>query len=174
MSQKGRCRRLNRAITKGKKPRGRVNVLTMQGTLSAKLKKKNGDTKDFGVVSDQVVTTAGVNFLVDAFQNITELETFKYHDSGTGTNVEAAGNTGLQTPTAEARDVGTQIEGGSANVYKTVAEHIYAGTFAIVEHGLFSASSAGTLWDRSKFTAINVVASDKIEFTYELTCTAGG
>ncbi len=166
---------MNRAIKKGRAPRGRVrNVVTFRGTLAAKLTKANGVSKDFGIVSDGVVTTAGVNFLVDAFQNSTEIELFKYHDSGTGVGAEAAANTALGTPTAESRDTGTQIEGASANIYKSVAEHTYAGTFAVTEHGLFSASSAGTLWDRSVFTAINVVSGDKIEFTYELTCTAGG
>jgi hypothetical protein len=53
----------------------------------------------------------------------------------------------------------------------------YDGTGgAITEHGLFSQTRAGggTLMDRSKFAAINVVATDSIQFTYELTLTAGG
>ena len=174
MSQKGKSRRLDRKIKKGKVARGRSNVLVMQGTLSAKFKGKNGDTKDFGIIANRVVTNAGVAFLVDAFQNNEELENFKYHDSGVGVGSEAVGDTALGTPCAESRDTGTQIEGASANIYKSVAEHTYADTFAITEHGLFSASTNGILWDRSKFTAINVVSGDKIEFTYELTCTAGG
>lgn len=148
-------------------------VATFHSKLTAR-HIRDGKVIDERVVDDRVVTTAGVNFLVDAFQNLVEIEAFKYHDSGTGTNAEAVGNTALQTPCGEARDTGTQEEGASANIYKTVATHTYAGAFTITEHGLFSAATVGTLWDRSVFAAINVAASDKIEFSYELSCVAGG
>jgi len=46
---------------------------------------------------------------------------------------------------------------------------------ASTEHGIFSAASAGTLWDRSKFTAINLVAgSDSLQTQYDMTASAGG
>lgn len=129
--------------------------------------------EELGVVSRQLVTTAGVNFLTDAFQNTVEIEAMNQHDSGTGVGAEAVGDTALGTPTGEARDAGTQSE-PAANQYRTVATHTYAGGFAITEHGLFSAATSGTLWDRSVFSAINVVATDSIEFTYTNTSTAGG
>jgi hypothetical protein len=46
----------------------------------------------------------------------------------------------------------------------------------VTEHGLFSASSAGTLWDRSKFSAINLVGAngDGLQTTYDMTASAGG
>lgn len=143
--------------------------------LSAKLI-RGGKIIDLGIISTKLVTDAFVNYLVDALQDSTTypMDVFKYHDSGTGVVAEAVGDTALGTPCGEARDTGTQIEGATAEIFKTVATHTYAGTFAITEHGLFSAAAAGTLMDRSVFTAINVVASDKIEFTYELTCTSGG
>lgn len=100
--------------------------------------------------------------------------TFKYHDSGTGTVAEAIGDTGLGTPCGEARDVGTQEEGATAVIYKSVATHTYAGAFAITEHGLFNASSGVTLMDRSKFAAVNVTATEKIAFDYQLSVVAGG
>jgi hypothetical protein len=45
----------------------------------------------------------------------------------------------------------------------------------VTEHGLFSASSAGTLWDRTTFSAINLVGAsgDALQSTYTLTITAG-
>ena len=72
---------------------------------------------------------------------------------------------------------GTQAEGASANVYRTTAtlSPDSGGTLAITEHGLFSASSAGTLWDKTLFSAINLVSgSDSLQTQYDLTCTAGG
>ena len=145
-------------------------------TLSAKITRVDGMVEELGIVSRKQVTDAFVNELVDALQagGVAAFDDYKYHDSGTGTNAEAAGDTTLQTPTGEARTVGSQTEGVTANIYKSIGEHTYAGTFAITEHGLLNAAAAGTLMDRSKFTAINIVSGDKIEFTYQLTCTSGG
>lgn len=128
--------------------------------------------EDLGLVSTRVVTTAGVGFIVDAFQNLTEVENFKYHGSGTGVAAEASSDTALGTEVAS-RATGTTTEGASANIYKTVGTVAYSGTFAITEHGVFSAASVGTLLDRSVFAAINVQSGDSIEFTYELTFPAG-
>ena len=98
---------------------------------------------------------------------------FKYHDSGTGTNGELAADSVLQTPCGEARTIGSQVEGTSKQ-YKSIATHTYAGGFAITEHGLFNAAAAGILMDRTVFGAINVVATDKIEFTFTITFNSGG
>ncbi len=152
-----------------------IGFVFAQADLSARVFRANGEVEDLGIIRSRVVTDAFVNYMVDSLQG-TEADwvNFKYHDSGTGTNVEAAGNTALQTPCGEARDVGTQVEGATANIYKSVATNTYAGAFAITEHGLFNAAAAGTLMDRSVFSAINIASGDKIEFTYQLTVTSGG
>ena len=151
------------------------------GVVSARLRRANGEVLDFGVVSLRVVTTAGVNFIVDAFQNITEVENLKFHGVGTGGTAEAAGDTALVTESTtilnpdSTRATGTTVEGASANIYRTVGTVTFDGSGAITEHGIFSqaATGGGTLLDRSLFAAINVVSADSIAFTYELTLTAG-
>ena len=161
---------------------GGVGLLTMHGDLRAVLIR--GDRSpisnvtprrrfDLGLLSRRVVTDTGVAFMVDAFQNLTEIENFNFHDAGTGVGAEAVGNTGLGTPWGGARVTGTQSE-PAANQYRSVGTITFNNTFAITEHGIFSASSAGTLWDRSVFSAINVVNTDSIQFTYTLTVTSGG
>jgi hypothetical protein len=143
--------------------------------LSIRFFPKDGPMQNLGVVGRRCVTTVFCNLLADALQAAgATINTFKYHDSGTGTGDEAVGDTTLGTPCGEARDAGTQVEGATANVYKSVATHTYAGAFAITEHGLFSADSGGTLMDRTQFAAVNVAAGDKIEFTFQLTIVAGG
>lgn len=151
------------------------NELKIKARLTAKLI-RNGKIVDLGLICEKVVTTAFVDYLVDSLQDSTTypMDVFKYHDSGTGATGPVPGDTALETPNGESRDIGSQTEGASSFIFKTVATHTFSGGFAIVEHGVFSAASNGTLLDRSTFSAINVVASDKIEFTYELTCTAGG
>lgn len=146
--------------------------LGMVGELSIKVIHADGTEDDYGVVSRRVVTTAGANFVVDAFQNLAELENFNWHASGTNNTAEATSDTALGTEVAS-RASGTQSEPAS-NQYRSVGTITYAAGFTIVEHGLFSANAAGTLWDRSVFGGIAVVATDQIQFTYTLTVNAGG
>lgn len=141
--------------------------------LSLVLLRRDGTRLVLGLVSRRVVTTAGVNAMVDAFQNLFELENFNFHDSGTGVAVEASADTALQTPSGGARVSGTQTE-PAANQYRTQATLAYTSTLAITEHGVFSAAAAGTLLDRSVFSAVNVNNGDSIQFTYTLTINAGG
>lgn len=146
--------------------------ITPVGRLFAARIRPDGSAEDLGLICTKVVTTAGVNFIVDAFQGTADLTTMKYHASGTGTTAEASSQTALVTEVAT-RTSGTTTEGASANIYRTVGTISYASTLAITEHGVFSASSTGTMLDRSVFTAINVVNGDSIQFTYELTLPAG-
>jgi len=149
------------------------NGVTFKSKLYAKVIRANGKIEEIGLIAERMVTTAGVNALVDAFQALFTLSDFKYHGSGTGAVAEAITDTALGLE-AGTRATGSQIEGASANIYKTVGTITYTGTYAITEHGIFSAATTGTLWDRSVFSAINVVNGDSIQFTYELTCNAGG
>lgn len=150
-------------------------AVIMRSSLSARVLRKDGSVEDLGIIATKEVTDAFVGFVVDQLQTETSaFGDFKYHDSGTGVTAEDQTDTAMETATGEARTTGTQIEGATANIYKSVATDTYAGSFAITEHGLFNASSDGILMDRSVFSAINVTSGDKIEFTYELTLTAGG
>jgi len=152
----------------------KTNVLSTTGRLSAKLK-HSGQVIDYGVISHGVVTTAFVNFLVDQMQTETSVfGDFKFHDSGVGTTAAVVGDTDIETTDGESRATGTQIEGASANIYKSVATITYTSVKAITEHGLFSIVTGGTLLDRHVFSAINVENTDQIEFSYEFTVSVGG
>ncbi len=131
--------------------------------------------KDRRKVINRVVTDALVAFVVDQLQTETSaFGDFKYHEMGLGTQAENANETALQTTTGIARATGSQTEGASANIYKSVGTITADATEAITEHGLFNASSGVTMMDRTKFTAINVVSGNQIEFTFQITFTAGG
>lgn len=155
-------------------PRG-ASVFVMEPVLRARVTRHRRGViahDDLGVIARKIITTAGVNFLASAFVNTVEPEVLNFHASGTGTAAEAAGDTVLGTE-VEARVSGTQSN-PSANVYRTVATINYTATRAITEHGIFSASTSGTLWDRSVFSAINVINGDSIQWTYNLTLSSGG
>jgi hypothetical protein len=161
-------------------------VATMIAQLDAVLIKADGTRTYYDALSHRVITTAGVNFLVADWDVNTasatnDITTLKYHGCGTGTTAEATGDTALVTESTTAlnpdstRPTGTQSH-STANILVSVGTATFDASAAITEHGLFSqaATGGGTLWDRSVFSAINVVSGDSIQFTYSCTVSAGG
>ena len=152
-----------------------LNMAHFSGKLYARHLQANGRIVDYGLVSTKLVTTVFVNFLVDQLQTETSvIGDFKFHDSGVGTTAAAIGDTDIETTDAVARATGSQEEGASANIYKSIGTITYGSTLSITENGLFSIITGGTLMDRHVFTAIGVENLDSIEFTYNLTVSAGG
>lgn len=142
-----------------------------------------GARTQYGMVSMRVVTTAGVNFIRDAFLGTPNLSNMKYHGFGTGTAAEAIGDTGMGTEftteyaTDNVRPTGSQVAQATGD-YRTVGTFApdSGGTLAVTEHGVFSATSSVTLLDRSKFAAVNLIAAngDSLQATYDFVVTSGG
>lgn len=151
------------------------------GALYIDVLKADGRKIEYGLAGTKVVTDAGVNFIVDGFQNIVEVETMQYHGIGTGSTAEAAGDTALVTElttqysTDNTRATGTQTENG-ANVYRTVGTNTVDASVNLREHGIFTqaATGGGTLLDRTLFSSINLASSDSLQSTYDITFTSGG
>jgi hypothetical protein len=163
------------------RPLGKIfGFMTGISRLSLKVHWHDGTWTDYGVVSYRVVTTAFVTALATALHTQASPGNLFYHAFGVGTGNEAVGDTGMGTElTTEYNPDGTRPTGthtSAAGVYESVATlTIDAGTPAVTEHGVMGAASgASTLVDRSKFAAINLIASDSIVSTYDLTLTAGG
>lgn len=149
-------------------------IPTYYGELAIRVIKADGRVVNYGTVSYRVVTSAFAADVVDNLQAAAaSFQAYDFHDSGTGSTAEASGDTALVTPVGIARVSGTASE-PATNQYRSVATISYTGTAALREHGLFNASSAGTLMDRTVFAAINVENGDSVQFTYTLTVTAGG
>lgn len=150
--------------------------------LYATVYRADGRIEHLGLLSTKVITDSGVAFLVDDWDNNgQDLTTLNFHGCGTGTNAENQTDSALQTESTTAlnpdntRATGTRSQ-PSANQYRSVGTLTFDNTAAVTEHGLFSqaATGGGTLWDRSVFSAINVVSLDSIQFTYTVTVSAGG
>lgn len=160
----------------------RLGLAVGYGELRGRVLHADGTVTDLGLLGRRVITDAGVAFLTaDMAGGGSDINLFKYHGYGTGTTAEAAGDTALVTEltteyaTNSTRPTGSQAS--STNTYTTVGtlSPDSGGTLAITEHGIFSATSAGTLWDRTKFTAVNLVAgSDSLQTTYVATFPSGG
>lgn len=160
---------------------GLCGVATAYGRLSLVVY-RNGVPYDYGIAGYRVVTDAGVNFIVDAFQNSKELENMKYHGWGTGSTAESASQTALITEltteyaTDNTRPTGSQTENG-ANVYETAATLDPDAGVTLREHGIFdqAANSGGSMLDRTTFSAITLGATgDSVVGTYDFTVTSGG
>lgn len=127
------------------------------------------------VLSRKVITSTGVTFLRDDWNaNTKDITNMNAHGNGTGTVAESSTDTALGTE-VETRVSGTKTT-PAGNQLQTQATISITNTRAITEHGIFdSTTTAGsTLWDRSVFTAINVVNLDSIQYTYVCTISAGG
>lgn len=159
-----------------------TSCVVLESRLAVVVIRADGRREDHGIVSRKVITTAGVNFLVDAWENTAELENMKYHGLGTGTTAEAVGDTALVTELTtqynpdNTRATGTLVDGAGANILQTVATNTLDGAATIQEHGLFSqaATGGGTLWDRSLTGAQTLSSGDGLQTTYNMTASAGG
>jgi hypothetical protein len=159
-----------------------LGLMVGYGELRGQVIHADGTITDYGLLGRKLVTSAGVNYIAADFAGGgSDVQDFKFHGFGTGTNAESTANTTLQTEltteyvTNSTRPTGSQS--ASTNTYTTVGtlSPDSGGTLAITEHGLFSASSAGTLLDRTVFSAVNLVASaDSLAATYVLTLPSGG
>lgn len=143
-----------------------------------------GVVEDYGVVCRRLVTDAFVAAVVDALDvgvGFT-LSNFRYHGIGTGTTAEAAAQTALVTElTTEYGNSNTRATGTatqpSANIYTSTATNtLDSGTPVLREHAVFSASTVGTMLDRSLFAAITLDGSvgDALQSAYSITFTSGG
>jgi hypothetical protein len=163
----------------------KFGIMTAYGELRAVLiKGDTGERVNYGLLSYRVITDTGVTFMRDDFNNnAQDITTLNFHGCGTGTGNEAAGDTGLGTESTTAlnpdntRATGTRST-PAANQFRSIGTLTFDANTAVTEHGILSqaATGGGTLWDRSKFAAINVDGSvgDSIQFTYTLTLTSGG
>lgn len=163
----------------------RLGLMVGYGELHLRTYHRDGSITEYGLASRKLVTDAGVAYLCNDMNNAAssaDISLFKFHGFGTGTTAESAAQTALVTElTTEyavnsTRPTGSQAS--STNTYTSVGTLTpdSGGTLAITEHGLFSASSSTTLWDRSKFTAVNLdsTAGDSLAATYVATFPSGG
>ncbi len=158
-----------------------TGIPILYGVLTLRKVQGDGQVLDYGVASLQKVTSAAVAYIATRLvDGNTSIGAFDFHGYGTGSTAESNADTALVTElttqyaTDNVRPTGTPSN-SSANVYQSVATLApdSGGTLAITEHGVFSASSSGTLLDRSVFSAVSLVAgADSLVSTYQLTLAA--
>ncbi|MBE3143552.1 MAG: hypothetical protein IMZ61_06475 [Planctomycetes bacterium] len=156
-----------------------VSLMTMTTTLEIDHFDVNGKLKSHDVVRNRCITDGFVQHIVDVLQGtagpVTNIQLFKWHISGVGAGAESTSDTGIYTScTGDSGQVGTQVEGTGANIYKSVGTITYTATHTIIEHVLACSSNTGTIMDRTLFTGKAVVSGESIQFTYTVEFTSGG
>lgn len=122
------------------------------------------------VEGNNVVCDNGKEFLASFLNSAAATAatwTMKYVAIGTDSTSEAASNTALGTESA--RHTGT-VSYVSNQIYQVTATFPSGtGTGAIVEYGLFSSSTGGTMLNRDTEAVINKGANDELTVVLQLT-----
>lgn len=143
--------------------------VTLKGRYFVTLYGPDGDVKQYRE-GDNLVTTVGKEFLASFLKSaVAAAATFtcKYIAIGTDNTAAAIGNTTLGTEIARQTGVASYTSGGIFNMVATFAAG--TGTGSIVEYGLLSSSSVGTLLSRDVGGVITKGASDTLQVNYQLT-----
>lgn len=142
-------------------------TIKLSGYIRFDLFDKDGKMKEHKEIKN-VIVTVGKNYLATWLAAASQAGKFmEYIALGTGTNAASASDTALQTELAT-RVAGTLTP--TTNVWQNQATFgAGVNTGSITESGIFSASSAGTMFARQVFSAINKGASDSLQVTWQVT-----
>jgi hypothetical protein len=155
-----------------------TGLVVIECSLYGRLIRADGRVEDLGLLSRHVVTNNGVAYITGYMDGSNTGANLKYHGLGTNSTAEAASDSALgaelttQYNPDNTRATGTAVK--STNTFTSVGTNTVDASAAVTEHGLFSASSSGTLFDRSVFSTVNLANGDSLQTTYVATVTAGG
>lgn len=140
------------------------DILKVTGQVQVQIFDKNGVLKETQEIKNLVVTT-GKTFIA---ARMTGTPTAMSHMAvGASSTAAAAGDTALGS---ELGRVALSSSTSAANVATYVASFpAGTGTGAIVEAGIFNASSSGTMLCRTVFSVVNKGADDAMTITWNIT-----
>lgn len=136
------------------------------GTLKIELRDEHGNLKEVHNLKN-LITDLGKGFIA-ARMSATGTPTAMSHMAiGTGTTAAAGAQTTLVTEGGRSALTSTTVSTNTVTYVATFGAGV--GTGAVTEAGIFNASSAGTMLNRTVFSAINKGASDTITITWVVT-----
>jgi hypothetical protein len=144
------------------------DTFAMKGDLTITVKDAaTGTIKDQRELKNLVVT-AGKGFIASRMA-AASASVMGWIAVGTDSTAAAVGNTTLGTELAR---VATTVSGGTVSTNTVTYVSTFpagTGTGALVEAGIFNASSAGTLLSRTVFSVVNKGAADEMTITWVIT-----
>jgi hypothetical protein len=166
----------------------RFGIMAPYGLLRLQVLPAGEPAVDLGLVSTQIVTTDGVDYIANNFAatGSYSVANFKFHGLGTGATAAAVGDRALQTElttqyqTDNTRPTGTQVK-GATGIYTTVGTVTVDASVAATEWGLFTQAATGaqsqpanSMLDRVVYTVVNLASGDSLQATFTLTFPNGG
>jgi hypothetical protein len=148
---------------------GLYDSFTVRGHCHVELRDRRGELITTRDVHNLVVTT-GRDAIIERLDAAPTTAAPSHMEVGTGAVAPVAGNTTLGT----ALDRNALTSNIAAGGVLTMIGNWAAGDAtnpAITEAGVFNAASAGTMYSRATFTAINKGASDTLQITWTYTLT---
>lgn len=125
-------------------------------------------------IEDNLVVTSGLTYIRDRLSSASPPGLITHMELGTGTVAPVAGNTTLGTALGTRSTVSITTPTASTIQYSSsfAAGAPAAGTNAITEAGLFTASTAGTMLCRVTFSAINKAPNDTMTVNWTISLAA--
>lgn len=142
-------------------------TIKLRGMWTATCRGPNGEKTIHG---ENIVVTNGKEFLASFLYSAAVAAatfTMRYLAVGTDSTAEAVGQTALGTEVARVSGSVSYVSNQMYRVKATFATGVAVG--AIVEYGIFSSSTGGTMLNRDTESVINVGSSDVLEVTCDLT-----
>jgi|TARA_B100001094_G_C18142377_1_gene778634 hypothetical protein len=133
--------------------------LKMKGRLQVSL---NGEVvRDI----DNLVVTAGKNYVADRMKNNSSV--MSHMAIGSGTTAAAAGNTALGTELGRVALTSSTVSNAVVTYVASFAAG--TGTGAVTEAGILTAASNGTMLCRTVFSVVNKGSADSMTITWTVT-----
>lgn len=143
-------------------------IIGIKGRARLVLRDEHGQVKHDETV-ENLITSAGRDAIIARLASSPGTAVPTYMAVGTGSTAAAAGDTTLETESDRNALTSNTVSG---NVLTMVGDWAAGdATAALTEAGVFSASTAGTMFSRAVFSVINKGASDTLQITWTYTLT---
>lgn len=138
--------------------------------LSGRLKIENTRTGEVRQIPNTIMNVGKSALASMLGSDVTSTVAFDYIGIGTSGLAAAATQTTLGSEQVRVATTSSQTTTTTTDDTATfIGSFGVSGTHAIVEAGIFNATSAGSMLARTTFTAINVVSGDSINATWDVT-----
>lgn len=144
------------------------DFMHLSGELEIELRDALGELLERRKVPNLVVTV-GKNTLADRMKASPAMGPMTHMAVGTDSTAPAAGDTALGAEVGSSRVALTSTTVTGNQIVYVATFPAGTGTGALVEAGLFSASSSGNMLARTTFSTINKAAGDSLTITWTVT-----
>jgi hypothetical protein len=144
-------------------------TITVSGRLQMVLTGPDGTVKEDKTINNLVVTT-GKNFIASRMINDQATTAIMSHMAlGSDNTAAIVGQTALTTELGARVALADAVSGAEVTYTATFGAGVSTG--AIVEAGIFNASSSGTMACRTVFSVVNKGSDDTLAITWNVTIT---